>query len=155
MRAPLTRKGPDRFRVRMSSQERDTVTSFVAQLRLLLTSEDPSSDPALARLFPAGVPDDVMANLEYEQRHGHDLLLGKLEALDTVDASIGKDELTEDEVLAWLGSLNAIRLVVGTRLEITEDSTERDFADDERQAGLFEMYRYLTWLEGGIIEALS
>ncbi len=46
-----------------------------------------------------------MANLEYEQRHGHDLLLGKLEALDTVDATLAKDELTEDEVLAWLGSL--------------------------------------------------
>ena len=131
------------------------MSTFVAQLRQLLTSEDPSSDTAVARLFPAAVPDDVMANLEYEQRHGNDLLLGKLEALDTVDATLAKDELTEDEVLAWLGSLNSIRLVVGTRLDLTESSTERDFADDEQTAGLFEMYRYLTWLEGWIIEALG
>ncbi len=131
------------------------MSTFVAQLRQLLTSEDPSSDPAVARLFPAAVPDDVMANLEYEQRHGNELLLGKLEALDTVDATLAKDELTEDEVLAWLGSLNSIRLVVGTRLDLTETSTERDFADDEQAAGLFEMYRYLTWLEGWIIEALG
>ena len=131
------------------------MSTFVAQLRQLLTSEDPSSDPAVARLFPAAVPDDVMANLEYEQRHGNELLLGKLEALDTVDGTLAKDELTEDEVLAWLGSLNSIRLVVGTRLDLTETSTERDFADDEQAAGLFEMYRYLTWLEGWIIEALG
>ena len=117
----MRRTGPDRFRLRLSPQERDAVSTFVAQLRQLLTSEDPSSDPAVARLFPAAVPDDVMANLEYEQRHGNELLLGKLEALDTVDATLAKDELTEDEVLAWLGSLNSIRLVVGTRLDLTED----------------------------------
>lgn len=155
VKGPVTRKGPDRFKVRLSPPERAAVSTFVAQLRALLTSEDPSSDPAVARLFPAAVPDDVMANLEYEQRHGHDLLLGKLEALDIVDATIGKDELTEDEVLAWLGSLNAIRLVVGTRLELTEESSDDDFAGDEQTAGMFEMYRYLTWLEGWIIEALS
>jgi Domain of unknown function (DUF2017) len=155
VRGPVTRKGPDRFRVRMSPRERETMSTFVAQLRQLLTSEDPSSDPAVARLFPAAVPDDVMANLEYEQRHGHDLLLGKLEALDTVDATVGKSELTEDEVLAWLGSLNSIRLVVGTRLALTEESNEGDFMGNEQHAGLFEMYRYLTWLEGWIIEALS
>ena len=96
-----------------------------------------------------------MANLEYEQRHVDELLLGKLEALDTVEATTARDELSEDEVLAWLVSLNSIRLVVGTRLDVTETSTERDFADDEQAAGLFEMYRYLTWLEGWIIEALG
>ena len=155
LRGPITRKGPDRFHVRLSEAERDAVSRFVVQLRELLTLEDPSSDPAVARLFPAAVPDDVLANLEYEQRHGHDLLLGKLEALDLVQTTLTKDTLTEDEVLAWLASLNSIRLVVGTRLDLTEGSTEHDFADDEQASGLFEMYRYLTWLEGWIIEALA
>lgn len=155
LRGPITRKGPDRFRLRLSEAERDAVARFAGQLRQLLTSEDPSSDPAVARLFPAAVPDDVLANLEYEQRHGHDLLLGKLEALDLVEATLTKDELSEDEVLAWLASLNSIRLVVGTRLDLTEESSERDFEGDEQASGLFEMYRYLTWLEGWVIEALA
>lgn len=155
MRGPVTRKGPDRYRVRLAARERDALATFVRQLRQLLTSEDPSSDPAMARLFPAAMPDDVMGNLEYEQRHGHDLLLAKLEALDTVEASLDSTELSEVEVLAWLGALNSIRLVVGTRLDLTEGSVERDFAEDDEAAGLFEMYRYLTWLEGWIIEALE
>ena len=115
--------------MRLSDQERDAVRTFTAQLRVLLTSEHPSSDPAVARLFPPALPDDdVLGNLEYEQQHGDELLLGKLEALDTVDRTLDERELTEDELLAWLGSLNSIRLVVGTRLGVTEESTEKDFA---------------------------
>ncbi len=155
MRGPITRVGPGRYRVRLKAKERDAIASFTAQLRQLLTSEDPSSDPAMARLFPAAVPDDIMDNLEFEQRHGHDLLLGKLEALDTVDRTLTHAELTEDETLAWLGAINTVRLVVGTRLDLTEESTEGDFADDELSSGLFEMYGYLTWVEGWIIEALG
>ena len=128
---------------------------FTGQLRVLLTSENPSSDPAVARLFPPALPDDVLGNLEYEQHHGNELLLAKLEAIDTVERTLDRDELNEDDLLAWLGSLNSIRLVVGTRLGVTEESTETDFSDDEERSEMFSLYGYLTWLEGWIIEALD
>src|SRR5512134_2998464 len=109
---------------------------FTGQLRVLLTSENPSSDPAVARLFPPALPDDdVLGNLEYEQQHGDELLLGRLEAIDTLERTATATEVSEDELLAWLGSLNSIRLVVGTRLGVTEESTDRDFAGDEEAAG--------------------
>jgi hypothetical protein len=140
----------------MSDRERDAVRTFTGQLRVLLTSENPSSDPAVARLFPPALPDDdVLGNLEYEQHHGDELLLSKLEALDTVDRTLDRPELTEDELLAWLGSLNSIRLVVGTRLGVTEESTEKDFVGDERDVEMFQLYGYLTWLQGWVIEALD
>jgi hypothetical protein len=140
----------------MSDRERDAVRTFTGQLRVLLTSENPSSDPAVARLFPPALPDDdVLGNLEYEQHHGDELLLSKLEALDTVDRTLDRAELTEDELLAWLGSLNSIRLVVGTRLGVTEESTEKDFVGDERDVEMFQLYGYLTWLQGWVIEALD
>jgi hypothetical protein len=97
----------------------------------------------------------VLGNLEYEQQHGDELLLGKLEAIDTLERTAAATEVSEDEMLAWLGSLNSIRLVVGTRLGVTEESTESDFADDEEAAGLFELYGYFTWLQGWVIEALG
>jgi hypothetical protein len=144
------------FEIRLSAQERDAVRTFNDQLRVLLTSEDPSSDSAVARLFPPALPeDDVLGNLEYEQRHGDELLAGRLAALDTVDRTLELDRVTEDELLAWLGSLNSIRLVVGTRLGVTEESTEADFAGDERSAEMFQLYGYLTWLQGWVIEALD
>ncbi|HVF08507.1 MAG TPA: DUF2017 family protein [Actinomycetota bacterium] len=154
-KGPIHRLGPDRFGVRLSARERDAVRTFTEQLKTLLTSEHPSSDEAVARLFPPALPEDVLGNLEYEQRHGDDLLLGKLDALDTVERTLGADELTEAELLAWLGSLNSIRLVIGTRIGVTEDSVEGDFAGDEQAAEMFSLYAYLTWLEGWVIEALD
>ena len=113
-KGPVRRLGPRPVRgAAVGEQERDAVGTFVAQLRTLLTSENPASDPAVARLFPPALPDDVLANLEYEQHHGDELLLGKLEALDTVERTLAATEVTEDELIAWLGSLNSIRLVVG------------------------------------------
>lgn len=154
-RGPVRRVGPDRFAVRLSAQERDAVRMFTGQLRTLLTSENPSSDDAVARLFPPALPDDVLGNLEYEQHHGNELLLGKLQALDTVERTLESDELSEEELLAWLGSLNSIRLVVGTRLNITEESTAAEFTGDEQTSEMFSLYGYLTWLEGWVIEALD
>ena len=155
-RGPVHRVGPTRFEVRLSASERDVVRSFAAQMRALLTAETAASDPAVARLFPPALPDDdVLGNLEYEQQHGDELLLGKLEAIDTLERTAAATEVSEDELVAWLGSLNSIRLVVGTRLGVTEESTERDFAGDEEASGLFELYGYFTWLQGWVIEALG
>jgi len=154
-RGPVRRLEAGRFVVRLSARERDAVRTFIDQLRVLLTSENPSSDPAVARLFPPAQPDDVLGNLEYEQHHGNELLLAKLEALDTVERTLEREELNGDDMLAWLGSLNSIRLVVGTRLGVTEESTEADFAGDEQSSEMFSLYGYLTWLEGWIIEALD
>ena len=40
----------------------------------------------------------------------------------TIDAT---DELTEDELLAWLRSLNDVRLVLGTILDVSEEDATR------------------------------
>ncbi|MDH4111934.1 MAG: DUF2017 domain-containing protein [Actinomycetota bacterium] len=155
-KGPIRRLGPSRFEVRLSGRERDAFRTFAAQLRELLTSEHPSSDPAVARLFPPALPDeDVLGNLEYEQQHGDELLLGKLESLDIVERTLERQELDERELLAWLGSINSIRLVVGTRLGVTEESSERDFAGDEQTSEMYALYGYLTWLEGWVVEALG
>ena len=47
------------------------------------------------------------------------------------------DRLTEEQLLSWLGVLNDLRLVLGTRLEITEESSEADFAADDPRASSF------------------
>jgi hypothetical protein len=154
MARAVSRVAPGRFRIRLTREERDALAACTTQLRALLAAEDPSSDPAVARLFPAAYPDDVLHNLEWERAHAPELLLGKLEAADVVDATIGRDELSEDELLAWLGSLNSIRLVLGTRLDVREESTRRDFSSDD-DADLFDLYRYLSWLEDAIVSALT
>lgn len=155
MSRPVVRARSGRFRLKLSADEREAILEFARQLRALLVAEDPSSDEAVARLFPAAQPDDVIENLEWERTHTPELLSDKLDALDVVERTIERDELDGQELLAWLSSLNSLRLVLGTRLDIREDSKAADFAGDETASGLFELYGYLTWLEGSIVEVLT
>jgi len=49
---------------------------------------------------------------------GDDLLRGRLELLDVVEAGIEGAVLDEGDVSAWMQGLNMIRLVLGERLEL-------------------------------------
>ena len=152
---PITREDGGRFALRLGAKDREAMVAFTAQLRQILMNESASSDPAVARLFPAAHPDDIFRNLEFERTHAGPLLADRLEALDVVERTAHAEVLTEDELLAWLRSLNALRLVLGTRLDVTEDTTEADFAGNDEAAGAFDLYGYLTWLEAAAVEALS
>jgi hypothetical protein len=154
-RGPITREARDRFALHLGATDRDAIVGFSAQLRQILVNESASSDPAVARLFPAAHPDDIFRNLEFERTHADPLLADRLEALDIVERTAHAEALTEVELLAWLRSLNALRLVLGTRLDVTEDTTEADFAGNDEAAGAFDLYGYLTWLEAAAVDALS
>jgi hypothetical protein len=139
--------------IRLPPQERELLHDLSSQLRELLLGR--GDDPAITRLFPpAFAPEEKERNEEYRQLMHDDLLAQRLNALDVLESSIEAKRLDEEQVAAWLGSLNDLRLVLGTRLEITEDEIEEPAADDPRSAG-FALYYYLSWLVEQIIEALS
>jgi hypothetical protein len=55
-------------------------------------------------------------------------------------------------VAAWLGVLNDTRLVLGTRLGVTEDEFEID--PDSPEARGYAIYYWLTALQGDLIDML-
>lgn len=144
----------DGFRVRLGQNERTVIRSLAGRHRELLIAESPSSDPAVARLFPSAYPDDPLRSLEFEQATGGALLDGRLQAASTVESTADAETLTEEQLLQWLAVVNDLRLVLGTRLEVTEETTEDDFAGDEERSGAFDLYVFLTWLESEIVEVL-
>jgi hypothetical protein len=125
------------------------------QSRALLEAEDPSSDPAVARLFPPAYEDDPLQNLEFETALGNAPRNGKLDAIATVERTIRASDVSEDELLDWMKVVNDARLVLGTRIEITEQATQRDFPADHPDHDSFGVYVYLTWLEDRILRALG
>jgi hypothetical protein len=152
--ARLFEKKGDRFAVRLGKRERELLVELCQQSRALLETEDPSSDPAVARLFPAAYQDDPLRNLEYETSLGGAPRTGKLEALDTVERTANARALSEEEFLSWMGVVNDLRLVLGTRIEVTEESTEGDFpAGGPRDA--FQVYQFLGWLLQEMLSALG
>ena len=143
------------FELRLDAKERDVLRELPNQLRELIENEDPTSDPAMARLYPPAYPEDPIRNLEYERMAVDELTAGRMAALDRMDATIDAEQLSEDDVLAWLGVCNDLRLVLGSRLEITEETTEADFPPDDERASIFALYGYLTWLVDAIVRALN
>jgi hypothetical protein len=141
--------------VRLPSGLRDVLRSLCDQLETLITTEDRSSDPALARLSPAAYPDDPLRELEFEQMAGDDLAAGRLAALRELRDTAGADVLGEEQALAWLRTLNDLRLVLGTRLDVTEESGYDDFAGHEASSVAFELYLELGLIQGELLLAID
>jgi Domain of unknown function (DUF2017) len=148
-RVERTRRG--RYRLRIPRQERELLRSLPDQLRELLGTDD----PVLRRLFPPAYTDDPARQNEYEGLVSPELTRERLDALALVDRTIDASQLTEEEITAWLGALNDLRLVLGTRLEVTEELYEEGLPEDDPRSPAFAVFAYLGWLEEQIVEAMA
>jgi len=143
------RQGSDGLRVGLAPQERELLRALCSQLlEELRGGGDP--DAGLARLFPSASPDDEGAAAQYEELVRPGLEEGKLGALQRVEATAGEERLGAQDAAAWLTGLNDLRLVLGTRLGVTEET----YADEPEHPGL-AVYGWLTWLQGELVEALA
>jgi hypothetical protein len=151
----------DTLVVSLAPQEMELLEELPAQLREVFDA--PTSDPAAARLFPRAYldPTEEEAEAEYEALVQPDLLRERLDALALVTASFDRAvvagdwreiDLAPDDVSAWLGVLNDVRLVLGTRLGVTEEL--RHVADDDPNFTAYAIYDWLTYLQGELIEQL-
>jgi hypothetical protein len=118
-----------------------------------------SDDPVLARLFPDAYGDDQDASAEFRRYTEAGLREGKRAAAETVLQTLGEGGdvvLDTEQAQAWLRALNDLRLALGTRLDITEETLEqmRGFDwDDPRYAG-YAAYDWLTYLQESLVRAL-
>ena len=147
-------KNGDGFEIRMPEEERELLASLPGQLVELLdaTAGSPEAleDPAVARLFPDAysAADGDLAE-EYRRLMTDDLRERHRAALETLAAGSRADRIDEGELYAWMTALTHLRLVLGTRMGITEDSNPP--IDDPA----FGVYSYLSWLQEQAVEALS
>jgi hypothetical protein len=156
------RSGPDdTLTVSLVEEELAFLRALPAQLRDVFEEND--DDPARARLFPRAYLDPTAETEEAEWQAlvGPSLLRERLDALALITATLERAEsvgdwwqidLSPDEVQAWLGVLNDTRLVLGTRLGVTEDDHVIDPADPD--AGAYALYAWLTDLQGALVEEL-
>ena len=140
--------------VHMAGWERELVRQVTSDLRALLADEDPSSDAAVARLYPPAFPDDPLRNLDFERVAMPVLAEGRDEAIDTVRRTLDAETLTPEELHAWMRVANDVRLVLGTRLDVTEESEPEDFEGEDERARAFAIYSYLSMLVERIVDVL-
>ncbi len=144
-----TRRGT--YAVHLPGPERELLAGLVDQLRELL--ELTTDDPNVRRLFPTAYHEDPDRDREYQQLVRDELLERRLAALATGEASAGAEELDEAQLTAWMTSLNDLRLVLGTRLDVSEDQDRVD--EDDPIAPAMAVYGYLSLLLGEAVDALA
>ena len=143
------------FEVRLPEAERELLLALVEALRAALDG-DVAGEPALRRLFPPAYADpaDEEAEAEYQALVHDELLASRRAALDVLETTASRDRLDEAELLSWMTALNQLRLVLGTRLDVSEDDAPLPDPDDPA-APLHEVYLWLGVLLEAVIDALD
>ena len=150
---PIERDRRGGFRLRLSDGERELLRTLPAELQALLGSEP--DDPALRRLFPPAYDEDEEDEAEYRRLMADDLLEGRRKALRLVQETAGRDRLTAEELDAWLRALNDLRLVLGTKLGVTEEMYDLEIDPAHPQAYELSVYGYLSWLQEQLVAAAA
>jgi Domain of unknown function (DUF2017) len=150
----VARKRDGRYSLRLPDDIRSLLTQLLDELRELLSSAQPD-DGRLQRLFPPAYSDDVEADAEYQRFMRSDLLTSRLSAIDQVRESLSATELTEAQLAAWMTSLNSVRLVIGTLLDVSEDDDLTALSPDDPSFGGYVLYGELSVILEHIVAALS
>lgn len=131
--------------LRFDAGEADGLRALLAELRAMLGPE--AEDEVTERLFPRAY-ESAAEESSYRELVGEALRREKEANLDIVAESLGTAGDSRDVILgprqidAWLAVLTDMRLAIGTRLEVTEES----MAELEPQGPDAPAYRVLHWL---------
>ena len=83
------------------------------------------------------------------------LLESHFSAIETMEATLGAKDVSEGELTQWMHTINSLRLVIGTGLDISEDGADQEPDEADPNYQLFALYHVLTWLLHWIVTALS
>ena len=87
-----------------------------------------------------------MPRPEYQEMVRDELVSKRLARLDTVAELAEATVLDQEQIAAWMGAVNDIRLVLGTRLGVTEDDEFEETDEEDPDAVARSAYWYLGWL---------
>jgi hypothetical protein len=150
---------------RFSPQEAQVLRQCVAELAAMISEHMDRDDPAIERLFPDVYPEDPEQAEEFRRFTEADLKSAKLDQAKTVLSDLlesgGEVRLDEPAADVWLRALTDVRLALGTRLGITDDSDIEEELDEavlkdptSPRVGQISTYAYLSFLQQSLVDAL-
>lgn len=151
LRRGITQARGGGYRVRLPREEREVLASLPQQLRAAFAD----NEPTLYRLFPPAYLGDPAANEDYHRLVGEGLVDGHVAALTAFERTVFSETLTEDELGAWLGALESLRLALGTELDVTEVTYSTGIDPADPNAPRHALYHYLSWLQEEVVAALA
>lgn len=143
--------GGDRYRLRWRPGDRQMLEQLAAEIDKLLTSDD----AALVRWFPPAYGTDEARSREFAALARDELVASKRAALEVVVGSFDQPEVSGDELHSIMRSLNDLRLVLGTRLDVSEDQAGPPRGTPTEDLPAWQAYERLGMLVAMCVRALS
>ena len=142
--------------MRLDEAEAALLRRLTGELRALLsTSSESPNDPVNRRLFPDAYERDDDSRA-YRELVGRELLSTKLHALDQMASTLGDEgdvatTLSSDDTEAWLTSLTDMRLAIGTRLDVDEETMSADIDPADESFSPLWVLHWLGWVQESIL----
>jgi len=162
-RRRIARAADGRITVLLAPREREILGSLAAELAAEVAAvsggagehDEGPSDPGLDRLRPDAVAGDRAASDAFRELTGADLEAARQARFATLAATIDRASIDDAEASAWLGAVNDLRLVRGTRLGVTEETGQKPLDEQDPNAGATVLYLWLGWVQEELVETLA
>lgn len=156
----------DRCSATFQPTEAAVLYEVVLDVIALLSDGFDRSDPVIERLFPDMYPNSPADSAELREYTEEDLRSAKLEQaallLDALPVEGGEVLLDAEQAESWLRALTDVRLALGLRLGIADDTDLEAELDDavlrepsSQRVGQLSVYAYLTYLQDSLVAALT
>ena len=134
------RRDGDRTTVLLDDDERSMLIDLAEQFRSVLAAD---ADPDLRRLYPTAYADDAGRDTEYAELVHDDLLQTRLDAIERLVESATEPSIDDEQLAAWMQVLNGLRLLLGTRLDVSEEDQFDPDAPDAPSRALIACLSFL------------
>lgn len=178
LQQPVVRRPDGTIALRLATRERAVLRALLGDLREIVGEQSPPpgltladasddsdldpahadpvhADPVLNRLYPDARPDDPEWSGRFRDMVRGDLDDGRRAHIAVVEETLQARSIDDGQAEAWLHVLNDLRLVLGTRLDVTEGQEEEPFDPDDPDATARVVFAWTGWLEGEFVDVLA
>jgi len=133
----LSRDG--QITVRLDDTLRALLRQATEELREVLLVDEPD---LTRRLYPTAYPQDDALESDYRELVHDQLLMQRLDGIDQLQATIDGESISIETADSWMNTINQVRLVLGTQLDVGEEQVEIE--EDDPQATNHVVYQVLS-----------
>jgi hypothetical protein len=162
----MFRRHGDHVVARFSAEEVGVLRQVATEVIGLLTDGFDRSDPVVARLFPDVYRDDPAQTADFNRYTESELKTTKIDQAGAILAALPSSggcvvRLDPEAAEAWLRGMNDVRLALGVRLGLRDETDLVEEIDEAVMRGpassrvrQLTMYEYLGYLQETLLEAI-
>lgn len=146
-------------RLELDADEAEILRGLAGEMRALLAGGVRRHDPVIARLFPAAYEQAADERAYREMTEG-ELHGERVQALEDVGRGLGERgpaivTLDGETVGLWLPFLTDLRLAIGTRLNVDEETMSAPLDPERPPAPALTLLHWLGWVQEEILRSVA